>query len=185
MKRSELRNIIREEIQKIFDDRKAAKELGMMKYGGPTKKIPDLIKKLDSDTVNKVANGEYRKKYGLDTSKGSVYDFYRYHGLSDRDAQIMHFIDKGIIKEGMDAKKALKDAGIPYSYRKDKIGNKQVFLKTSNIDPVIKKLTTDGWSGGMKKDAPSSGAVTYVYKKGNNELKIYVSGYDKPQVDFK
>lgn len=83
------------------------------------------------------------------------------------------------------AKQALKDAGVPYSFKKDKIGNKSVFLKSSNIDYPIKQLKKAGWKGGMKKSAPSSGAVVYSFKKGNNELDIYMGGYDNPEVKFR
>ena len=83
------------------------------------------------------------------------------------------------------ARKALISAEVPYSFRKDKIGNHSVFLKSSNVDPAIKKLKADGWKGGMKKNAPASGAVTYSFKKDNNELEIYVGGYDSPEVSFR
>ena len=56
-----------------------------------------------------VESGEYRKKFGLDTSRGSVWDFWRQNGFSDADAQLLSYIaDK---KVSVDESTSVGDMG--------------------------------------------------------------------------
>jgi len=54
--------------------------------------------KMLKSTRKRIEEGYYRKKYGLDTSSGSIYSFLRRKGFSDTDAQYTIFRSKGKIR---------------------------------------------------------------------------------------
>jgi hypothetical protein len=60
-------------------------------------KAKEKLAKVPAEIRAAVESGEYRKKFGLDTSGGSVWDFWRHNGFSDADAQIMSYLKDGKI----------------------------------------------------------------------------------------
>ena len=51
------------------------------------------------DVVRKLESGEFRRKYGLDTSVGKDYHYFRVvRGFGDARAQVRVFLIRGILK---------------------------------------------------------------------------------------
>ena len=79
---------------------------------------PDWIKKSRNQNKPKkyqkitlkqgIARGEFRKKYGLDSSSGSQYDKLRKKGFSDEDAQYQVLKNRGLLDEPRGRRKEQK-----------------------------------------------------------------------------
>jgi len=52
---------------------------------------------LPKNIVDKLLSGKLKKKYGLDTSVGSVYNIKRLQGANDIEAQYAAFKKRGLI----------------------------------------------------------------------------------------
>jgi len=54
--------------------------------------------KVSEQVVEKILSGKLRKKYGLDTTAGSLYHIMRLQGASDLEAQYAVYKKRGIVE---------------------------------------------------------------------------------------